>query len=216
MENLLLKSYNLEEKIFNKVDKSNDQIECNQIKDSWKIAPEDDRLYLMKKIQNCIEYEDNFKTFSNDKFLKKILKESDILALKKLAIEAERGSFFNQMAAFFTKASYIPSKKYFTKKIFDDLSITKPQNESIGQTPLHCAAEFGHLTICILIIEKLAEKNPKTKLGCTPLHTAAFHGHLEVCQYLMKFQTKEKNPKDLDVGRTPLHWAAKKGKIHNM
>ena len=209
MESLLLKPSNLEENIQNKVDNP------KQIKDSWKIYPEDDRLYLMKKIQNCNEYEDNFKTFSSDKFLKKILKESDILALKKLAIEAERGSFFNQMAVFFTKASYIPSKKYFTKKIFDDLSITKPKNESIGQTPLHCAAEFGHLTICILIIEKLAEKNPKTKLGCTPLHTAAFHGHLEVYQYLMKF-TKEKNPKDLDVGRTPLHWAAKKGKIHNV
>ena len=42
-----------------------------------------------------------------------------------------------------------------------------------GDTPLHYAAEFGHLEVCQLIIQSVDEKNPKNNEGSTPLHFAA-------------------------------------------
>ena len=53
-------------------------------------------------------------------------------------------------------------------------------------TPLHSAAENGHLRVCELIINKVSEKNPKDLQGWTPLHSAAQNGHLEVCELILR------------------------------
>ena len=58
-----------------------------------------------------------------------------------------------------------------------------------GYTPLHGAAEFGHVEICKLILNKVQNKNPKDHNGETPLDLA-----------------KKKSPMDHD-GTTPLDLA---------
>ena len=60
-------------------------------------------------------------------------------------------------------------KKVATKNYFNAYS------------PLYYAAEIGDLIICLLMIKKMKDKCPKTKLGCTPLQNTAYHGHSGVC-----------------------------------
>ena len=187
--------------------------QCRIVTNSWKTSIENEKFYWIRKLQSCGKYRQEVYTFSSKNFLKKILKDSNVLAVKQMVIEAQNGIMEHTMAVLFTKAYLIPSKKYFSKKTFDDLKQVSTKDESNNTTPLHYAAEIGHLTICSLMTEKMKDKCPKTKLGCTPIHTAAYHGHLEVCRLMMKF-SRDKNPKDFDLGRTPLHLAARKGHLH--
>ena len=84
-----------------------------------------------------------------------------------------------------------------------------------GISPLHVAAENGHLAICELIMNNLEVNykgfynSPKTLYGETPLHFAAKNGHLKVCQLFLENCT-HKNPKN-EFGETPLHFAAQNG-----
>ena len=43
-------------------------------------------------------------------------------------------------------------------------------------TPLHLAAENGHIAICEFILNNVVYKNPPNKTGWTPLHWAAGKG----------------------------------------
>ena len=53
-----------------------------------------------------------------------------------------------------------------------------------GLTPLHEAAEMGHMKICELILKNIQDKMLKTISGKTP-HMAAFeNNHLELAHYL--------------------------------
>ena len=94
----------------------------------------------------------------------------------------------------------------------------------LGLTPLHLAAEGGHLEVCQLfinakkrapksheMIDRLEDKNPRSEEGKTPLHFAAKAGHLNVCKFIIE-KVQDKNPKD---GRkdTPLHLAAENGHL---
>ena len=79
-------------------------------------------------------------------------------------------------------------------------------------TPLHRAAENGHLEICRLIMESVNNKNPCSRLGTTPLHRAAEYGHLEVCRLIIE-NVSDKNPKDYWLKSTPLHEAAAEGHL---
>ena len=44
-------------------------------------------------------------------------------------------------------------------------------------TPLHLAAESGHIAICEFILNNVVYKNPHNKQGWTPLHWAAGKGN---------------------------------------
>ena len=55
----------------------------------------------------------------------------------------------------------------------------------IRKTPLHWAAENGHLAMCTLIATSVHEKNPQDVFQNTPLHCAAMHGHLEVSKFII-------------------------------
>ena len=81
-----------------------------------------------------------------------------------------------------------------------------PSNEW-GNTPLHYAAQYGHLEICQLIIKSVNEKNPPNIMKFTPLHYAARFGKAIICELIMK-NIRNKNPKACD-GSTPLHESAK-------
>ena len=56
--------------------------------------------------------------------------------------------------------------------------------DDYGKTPLHYAAENGHLGVCQLILEKVHEKNPKDDYGMTPLENADLNGHSEVVELI--------------------------------
>ena len=89
----------------------------------------------------------------------------------------------------------------------------------IGNTPLHMAAEYGHLSVCELLISwferafpeaiELEHTNAENNSGYTPLHKAAENGHLSVCQFLIG-KIEDKNVKE-GFGLTPLSCAARKG-----
>ena len=81
-----------------------------------------------------------------------------------------------------------------------------------GRTPLSWAAQYGHLEVVKLLVEKDAEIETKdSKYGQTPLSWAAENGHLEVVKLLVEKDAEIENT-DTD-GRTPLSWAAAKGHL---
>lgn len=97
--------------------------------------------------------------------------------------------------------------------------LKEPRPNSIDlfdmRTPLHSAAQRGHLEVVKAITNVLEDKNPKDAHGYTPLHAAASFGHLSVVEHLLKFE------KDVNIQtdsywkkRTPLHWAALKGHLN--
>ena len=84
-----------------------------------------------------------------------------------------------------------------------------------GSTPLHFAANSGHLdmycrnsgqlNIVKYLMEVLEDKNPRDNHGATPLHYAAQNGHFKVSKYIIK-NIEDGNPAD-NMGRTPLDFA---------
>ncbi|KAJ8450465.1 hypothetical protein Cgig2_002150 [Carnegiea gigantea] len=80
------------------------------------------------------------------------------------------------------------------------------------QSPLHIAADLGHLDFVNKILEskpELAEERDH-KQGCTPLHLSAAKGHLEIVNVLLAVNPNlclERN----EIGRNPVHVAAVKG-----
>ena len=108
----------------------------------------------------------------------------------------------------------------------DKIADKNPAN-AFRTTPIHCAAESGHLDICSLIIDSLKHPlgcYPKDRNGQTPFHRAAKNGHLNICKLIFERveakdpahidpQTRrlQRNPPDRVSGRTPLHLAAQNG-----
>jgi len=67
-----------------------------------------------------------------------------------------------------------------------------------GNTPLHDAAEKGHLSIFVYIISeipRLQRKHPTNGSGDTPLHKAAIEGHLDIFQMIIP-SLEDKNPRN--------------------
>ena len=86
-----------------------------------------------------------------------------------------------------------------------------PKRASDGWTPLHHAAQKGHLEVCKFLMSALVDKNPGNKIRWTPLHSAVKRGHLKICQYFME-AIVDKNPVDQN-GWTPLQLAAINDKL---
>uniref|UniRef100_A0A8B9FQY0 [histone H3]-lysine(9) N-methyltransferase n=1 Tax=Amazona collaria TaxID=241587 RepID=A0A8B9FQY0_9PSIT len=77
------------------------------------------------------------------------------------------------------------------------------------RTPLHAAAESGHVDICHMLIQAGANIDSCSEDQRTPLMEAAENNHLETVKYLIKAGALV-DPKDAE-GSTCLHLAAKKG-----
>ncbi|XP_055988880.1 histone-lysine N-methyltransferase EHMT1 isoform X6 [Sorex fumeus] len=77
------------------------------------------------------------------------------------------------------------------------------------RSPLHAAAEAGHVDICHMLIQAGANIDTCSEDQRTPLMEAAENNHLEAVKYLIKAGALV-DPKDAE-GSTCLHLAAKKG-----
>uniref|UniRef100_A0A8D0GIF1 [histone H3]-lysine(9) N-methyltransferase n=1 Tax=Sphenodon punctatus TaxID=8508 RepID=A0A8D0GIF1_SPHPU len=77
------------------------------------------------------------------------------------------------------------------------------------RTPLHAAAESGHVDICHMLIQAGANIDTCSEDQRTPLMESAENNHLDVVKYLIKAGALV-DPKDAE-GSTCLHLAAKKG-----
>ena len=69
--------------------------------------------------------------------------------------------------------------------MLQNLPDKNPAAESSKVTPLHYAAEYGHVEVCKLIMENVMDKNPMDSLPypSTPLSRAVAHEKSEVCQH---------------------------------
>ena len=81
------------------------------------------------------------------------------------------------------------------------------EKDSREKTPLHRAAQGGHLAIARLLLSKGANVNAKDNKKEIPLHTAARYGHRELIRLLLK-NGADINAKNNEK-ETALHWAAR-------
>uniref|UniRef100_UPI003D81C575 Designed ankyrin repeat proteins,Ferritin heavy chain, N-terminally processed n=1 Tax=Homo sapiens TaxID=9606 RepID=UPI003D81C575 len=83
--------------------------------------------------------------------------------------------------------------------------------DDVGVTPLHLAAQRGHLAIVSVLLAFGASVNAADLWGQTPLHLAATAGHLEIVEVLLRSGASV-NARD-NIGHTPLHLAAWAGHL---
>ena len=83
-----------------------------------------------------------------------------------------------------------------------DISRVKNPADNWGKTPLHMAAENGHIDVYSLICETANNKNPPDEEKVTPLHLAAEKGLLLMCRAILTYVPEDKNAFD-ENGKTP-------------
>ena len=68
----------------------------------------------------------------------------------------------------------------------------KNPKDKLGRTPLHLAAQHGHLKTCQIIVDIVGYESLKDYGGVTPLQYADYSGNFEIYQMLSKIvlQTK--------------------------
>ncbi|CAK9293553.1 unnamed protein product [Gordionus sp. m RMFG-2023] len=94
---------------------------------------------------------------------------------------------------------------------FDLKVVTEYRNKDTLSTPLHLAAEGGHIAIIKLLIEAGASPKEENKDGYTPLHLAAKYGRTQVLQTLTSYSPSVLMLVSSTSGLNPLHVAAKSG-----
>ena len=90
-----------------------------------------------------------------------------------------------------------------------------------GWTPLHLAAQEGHLDIVKHLVEKGANFRASSKTGRTPLHMCSSCGHVGILEYLLSSAKQHVDPKEMDHvvnctdkrKWTPFHSACNKGHL---
>ena len=98
--------------------------------------------------------------------------------------------------------------KLFIENI--NLDEKNPKNFYL-ETPIHCAADNGHLDVYQYLIRNVEEKNPKNRDGVTPLQYAGMKNYHGFEKFMSEYVQEEAN-NDLH-GNTPLHFAAKAGHL---
>ncbi|XP_076064348.1 ada2a-containing complex component 3 isoform X2 [Oratosquilla oratoria] len=79
----------------------------------------------------------------------------------------------------------------------------------LGMSPLHIAAQNGHLQTCEMFLRAGITKDAKNKVGKTPLHLASMEGHTDIVALLLS-EGSAVNTQDL-LKMTALHWACDRG-----
>lgn len=78
----------------------------------------------------------------------------------------------------------------------------------LGTSPLHLAAQNGHLNTALLLMRAGMSCSARTKVDKTPLHLATQYGCLDLVKAFVK-QGSDVNAVDM-LRMTPLHWACVK------
>lgn len=84
----------------------------------------------------------------------------------------------------------------------------------LGTSPLHFAAQFGHLETAEVLLRAGISRDARTKVDRTPLHVASQEGHSDIVDLLVQ-HAADVDAKDM-LKMTPLHWATEKGHAHVM
>ena len=85
-------------------------------------------------------------------------------------------------------------KGYFpiTQLIVEKIQEKNPKNFHL-ETPLHSAAENGHLNVYQLLIKNVEDKNPQNLKGLTPLSYAAMKNDNSFERFLSVYQEEAEN-----------------------
>lgn len=86
-----------------------------------------------------------------------------------------------------------------------------PRQNNDNETPLHCAAQYGHSGVVRLLLEELTDPTMRNNKFETPLDLAALYGRLEVVKLLLSA-----HPNLLSCNtkkHTPLHLASRNGHL---
>ena len=83
-------------------------------------------------------------------------------------------------------------------RLIIDSTQDKNPSTDCGLTPLHFAAERGHLDICKLIMQSVQNKNPSDQYGDTPLKTASRKGLIDVCRLIVNSSMEDNHDKLLE------------------
>ena len=79
--------------------------------------------------------------------------------------------------------------------------------DSEGRSPIHIAAQFGHIDMIEMFSRKGLNVSICDNEGETPLHAAAYNGHLAAVRTLLRLGGKKSMMKVAGVAGTPLHQA---------
>ncbi|KAF7667000.1 hypothetical protein LDENG_00084400 [Lucifuga dentata] len=80
-----------------------------------------------------------------------------------------------------------------------------------NETPLHCAAQYGHFEVVRMLLEELTDPTMRNNKFETPLDLAALYGRLEVVKLLL---TAHPNLLSCNTKKhTPLHLASRNGHL---
>lgn len=85
------------------------------------------------------------------------------------------------------------------------------QQNNDNETPLHCAAQYGHSQVVRLLLEELTDPTMRNNKFETPLDLAALYGRLEVVKLLLSAHPNLLNCNTKK--HTPLHLASRNGHL---
>ncbi|CAJ0959324.1 unnamed protein product, partial [Mesorhabditis belari] len=109
--------------------------------------------------------------------------------------------------------------RMFMRRTLRTFAVQKPMVEQLvnrtnldQDTPLHAAAVNGYLEACIVLKKYNANVDALNEDKQTALHLASITGHVPVVNILLNWSASLAKAKD-DDGNSPLHEAAKNGKL---
>ena len=187
MDNIISRFPGLAERTFDTLDDEN-LGKSKTVSRSWSEFKDNEVFFWRRIIKKLAVGNDDFK-----KTWKLVMKKADFEMTKELALAV----------------------KNFLSKHPGNCPAAICKSREMSFSPLHIAAEFGHLSLCEFILKVTKDKNPGLKNGdiegWTPLHEAAQGGHLLI-SYMIMNEIKDKSPKDVN-GCTPLHAVASGGHL---
>ncbi|CAG04042.1 unnamed protein product, partial [Tetraodon nigroviridis] len=106
---------------------------------------------------------------------------------------------------------YINAKGHFCFQRYEKASNSASSQNNANETPLHCAAQYGHTGVVRILLEELTDPTMRNNKFETPLDLAALYGRLEVVKLLL---TAHPNLLSCNTKKhTPLHLASRNGHL---
>jgi ankyrin repeat protein len=93
-----------------------------------------------------------------------------------------------------------------TRQLLAETPALVDERDTLGDTPLHLAAQTGNLELAELLLAAKADVNANAKAGWTALHWAAHGNNLPMAGLLLRHHASV-NARN-SIGHTPLHLAA--------